>query len=154
MASEMVERVATAIVEKLRTDARNYGAYLASPSNYDKRLSQYDGEFDHMLIARAAISAMREPTEAMMVLTHPRHIARLNWQAMIGKPKSAIDAQIVRESADQIRPMMKTFIAIQKARGGKASDVFELFAPALGLEAGALAQIVNRKTTTRKRTSR
>jgi hypothetical protein len=62
-----------------------------------------------------------------------------------GKPKSVIDAQIERESKEFLSRWIRHTIKMHKALGGKSDEIFEAFAPELGLEPSALAQIVRRK---------
>lgn len=57
--SEMVERVARAIEEKL-------GELTSGDYSLNYRHPDGDGELASEIVARAAVEAMREPTEAML----------------------------------------------------------------------------------------
>ena len=90
--SEMEERVAHAILQAFR----NQGVFV-SPIFADdpdgmvwqgKMETLVDGNADLIGIARAAIEAMREPTEAMVntperLTIAPDYVARETWAAMI-----------------------------------------------------------------------
>ena len=59
MNEEMVERIAQAMLDKLIADDEPL-AYWAMPAR-----SCFDGYFDLKKLAKVAIAAMREPTQAM-----------------------------------------------------------------------------------------
>ncbi len=83
---EMVERVARAQRRRRFERTRRLGA--GQPVGiYDPEVEPTANEMDD---ARAAIEAMRDPTEEMLVAAYPhsgvnREIARQDWQAMIDK---------------------------------------------------------------------
>lgn len=83
MASEMVDRVAVAIrgvFNRQRSDAereRQSGRFLLD-AEIVERAHRWDGE-----VARAAISAMREPTGAMLAVVTVKEEAVDVWQTMI-----------------------------------------------------------------------
>lgn len=83
---EMVERVARAIMAGLKDDLGGYYCY----DSCAVRCSTLDGTFDLYDLARAAIGAMRKPTEKILDLIHEetadpcwRENALKAWQAGI-----------------------------------------------------------------------
>lgn len=60
----MIEKIARAIADNIEAQ----GATLAEISGDD--VTMVDGDLSFKLIARAAVEAMREPTEAMLAETH------------------------------------------------------------------------------------
>lgn len=60
--TEMVERVARAIAKEIGSSFVHY---------------------DHREMARAAIAAMREPTDHMLMASGPHRTQKAKWQAMI-----------------------------------------------------------------------
>lgn len=94
--SEMVERVARAVYEALLKHEKDYvGEYQ---DRYKLPLTQIEGDFDLVRVSRAAIEAMREPTQPMKDRGHnagwhgciegdpiPEEEAAASlWQSMIG----------------------------------------------------------------------
>ena len=76
--SEMVERVARALAKKMRNSA--------TVDNGDLGHVIVDDLFDMRYVARAAIAAMREPTEAMLDAGWgPSDLPSDKWRAMVSE---------------------------------------------------------------------
>jgi hypothetical protein len=89
MTNSMIERVARALYERARNPAAPAeGGYV---SNDEPPYTTLDGKWNLSDMARAAIEAMREPTEAMVTAgghaaldsVSQRADARDAWEAMI-----------------------------------------------------------------------
>ncbi len=94
--SEMIERVARAIVA---------GISAATKDNHDIVLSEEDGKVlvdgwcDYKVVARAAISAMREPTEAMIDAGKSQDcVPDWNDQASAGQHWAAMISAALKET--------------------------------------------------------
>jgi len=62
----MLEKVARAIEASLRNDREQHGAVYVGPEDELGATVLVDGDVDFLVLARAAIAAMREPTEEMV----------------------------------------------------------------------------------------
>jgi len=88
--SEMIERVARAIEDALTKEVAAIGGYMDSGG---AQVVTVEASIDLSVIARAAIEAMRRPTEAMtdagieasVLEGAPHHTGAAAWDSMIDK---------------------------------------------------------------------
>jgi hypothetical protein len=107
------------------------------------------GEFPDLEVLSQGLARDEEtipPTVRRFLSEHVGTIKRPRW----GRPKSAIDAQLEGQSADDLRHMTKSIIARIRQRTGKPYDevkklVIDSIAPLRGLTPGSLEQIVWRR---------
>jgi hypothetical protein len=89
MSDNMIERVARAIAKEHGDDfdavPRDKGHWIDERGTFDGRYRDVNEPFQphYIAMARAAIAAMREPTEEMLEAGNSWYSAKLTWQGMI-----------------------------------------------------------------------